>query len=104
MDAQLTLSEKQLLDRFLKSVKDTKSSSVFSYIYSGTISILGFIFFAVAAIITLKNPIDRVVYWVFFPGAIGGVGTILFGFFLLKVFKKSEEKKKMATIIEKLLN
>jgi len=98
------MNEKRYLDEFLKSVNETKLSPKFSYLYSSVISILGLILFTAAVIITLNNLNDRVVYWVFFPGAIGGIGTILLGIFLLKYFKKVEEKKKLATIIKKLLN
>ena len=104
MDAQLTISEKRYLDEFLKSVNETKLSPKFSYFYSSVISILGLILFAATVIITLSNLNDRVVYWVFLPGGIGGIGIILLGLFILKYLKKAEEKNKMATIIKKLLN
>ena len=103
MTAQLTISEKRYLDEFLKSVRETKMSPIFSYLYSSVISILGLILFTATVIITVNNLNDRVVYWVFFPGSIGGIGIILLGIFLLKYLNKVEEKKKMATIIKKLL-
>lgn len=104
MSEQLTISEKRYLDDFLESVGETRISSKFSYLYSGVISILGLILFTSAVIITLNNLNDRVIYWVLFPGSIGGIGIILLGIFLLKYLKKIEEKKKLATIIKKLLN
>ena len=103
MAAQLTISEKRYLDEFLKSVSETKISPAFSYLYSGVISILGLILFMAAVIITLNNLNDRVVYLVFFTGLIGGIGTILVGVFLKKYLKKVDEKKKLVTIINKLL-
>ena len=104
MDLRLTMGEKRYLNEFLKSVNEIKVSPAFSYLYSGIISIIGLILFAAAVIITVNNLNERVIYWVFFPGVIGGIGTILLGMFLLKYLKKVEEKKKMATIIKKLLN
>jgi hypothetical protein len=104
MAAPLTISEKRYLDDFLNSVSETKISPVYSYLYSGVISILGLILFAAAVIITLDNLNDRVVNWVFFPGVICGIGIILLGILLMKYIKKAEEKKKIATIIKKLLN
>lgn len=104
MSAQLTISEKRYLDDFLKSLGETRISPKFSYLYSGVISILGLILFTSVVIITLNNLNDRVVYWVLFPGSIGGIGIILLGIFLLKYLKKIEEKKKLATIIKKLLD
>ena len=104
MDARLTINEKLYLDELFKSVTETKLSPIFSYLYSSVISIIGLILFTATVIITLNNLNDRVVYWVFFPGSVGGIGIILMGIFLLKYLKKVEEKKKMATIIKKLLN
>ncbi|MFQ5708452.1 MAG: hypothetical protein ACE5HO_13425 [bacterium] len=104
MAAQLTISERRYLDEFLKSINETETSRKFSFFYSGVISILGLILFLGAVIITLNNLNDRVVYWVFLPGSIGGIGIVLLGIFLLKYLKKVQEKKKLATIIKKLLN
>ena len=104
MAAQLTINEKRCLDEFLKSVSEIKISLKFSYLYSSIISILGLILFTAAVIITLNNLNDRVVYWVFLPGFIGGIEIIILGIFLLNYLKKLEEKKKIATIIKKLLN
>ena len=70
----------------------------FQYIY-----IMGLILFASTVIITINNLKEQVIYWVFFPGTIGGIGIILLGLFLVKYLKKVEERKKMATIIKKLL-
>ncbi|MBT4482728.1 MAG: hypothetical protein HOC71_03515 [Candidatus Latescibacteria bacterium] len=103
MDEQLTITEKRYLDEFLKSVTETKLSPIFSYLYSGVISFFGLILFTAAVIITVQNLTDRVVYWVLIPGVIGGIGTIVFGLILLEYLRKSEEKKKMAAIIKKLL-
>ena len=55
-------------------------------------------------IITLNNLNDRVVFWVLFPGTLGGIAIISLGIFLLKYIKKTEEKKKLVSIIKKLLN
>jgi hypothetical protein len=104
MGTQLTIGEKRHLDEFLKSVNKTKSSHIFSYFYSSVKAILGLILFISAVIITLNNLNDKVVYWVLFPGLIGGIGTILLGIFLLKNLKKVDEKKKLAIIIKKLLD
>ena len=104
MDMKLTIGERRCLDEFFKSVKTTKYSLTFSYFYSSVISILGLILFTAALIITLNNFNDRIVYWVLFPGAIGGIGTISLGIFLIKYLKKVDEKKKLAKIIKKLLN
>ena len=104
MDSQLTISEKRHLDEFLKSVDEIKLSPIFSFFYSSVISIMGLILFISSVIITLNYLNDRIVYWVLFPGLIGGIGTILLGFLLLKNFKKVDEKKKLARIIKKLLN
>ena len=104
MSTQLTISEKRCLDDFLKSVGETRIYPKFSYLYSYGISILGLVLFSFAVTTTLNNLNGRVIYWVLFPGIIGGVGLILFGILLLKYLDKIEEKKKMATIIKKLLN
>jgi hypothetical protein len=104
MAAQLTINEKRYLDVFLESAGETKISPKLSYLYSGVVSILGLILFTSAVIITLNNLNDRVVYWILLPGSIAGIGIILLGIFLMKYLKKIEDKKKMATIIKKLLN
>jgi len=88
----------------MNKVMKTKLSPLFSFFYSSAISISGLILFAASVIITLNNLNDRIVYWVFFPVSIGGIGTILLGVLLLKYWKKLEEKKKLATIIKKLFN
>lgn len=41
MAGQLTINEKLYLDEFLKSVSEAKLSTIFSYLYSGVISLLG---------------------------------------------------------------
>ena len=104
MSAQLTISEKRYLDEFLKSAGETRLPIKFSYLYSGVVSILGLILLISAVFITLHNLNDRIVNWVLFPGSIGGIAIILLGIFLMKYFKKIEEKKKLAIIINKLLN
>ncbi len=104
MFAQLTMGEKRCIDNFLKSVNETKLSPGFPFFYSSVISIAGLILFCAATIITLNNFSDRVVYWILFPGLIGGVGIMLLGIFGFKHLKKVEESKKLATIIKKLLN
>ena len=104
MSTQLTVREKRCLDDFLKSVGETRISPKLSYFYSYGISILGLILFLFAVTTTLNNLNGRFIYWVLFPGIICGVGLIFFGIFLLKYLDKIEEKKKMATIIKKLLN
>lgn len=103
MGSQLSLKEKRFLDEFLKSASKGKSHPNFSYLYGQLISGMGLILVAASVIITLSNFNDRTVYWVFLPGIIGGVGTILFGLVLLKFLKKAEEQKKLAVIIRKLL-
>ncbi|NOZ63307.1 MAG: hypothetical protein GXO74_16760 [Calditrichaeota bacterium] len=104
MDAKLSLNEKRYLDEFLTSVNDKKLFSGFSCFYASAISVLGLILLVATVIITLGNLNNRVVYWVFLPGVIGGIGIILLGIFLLKYLKKIEEQKKLAAVIEKLLN
>ena len=104
MVSKLTNNEKRFLDKFLKSVDVKKISPKFSYLYSGVISFLGLILFTASVLMTINKLNDRVVYWVFLPGVIGGVGTILLGVFILKYFKRIEEKNKLAAIIKKLLN
>jgi hypothetical protein len=104
MDEQLTSSEKRILDEFIKSVNETKLPSPFAHLLASIVSILGLVLFAAAVIITLNNLNDQTIYWVFFPGAIGGVGTIILGFILLKYVKRVGEGKRMATIIKKLLH
>jgi hypothetical protein len=104
MPAKFNISEKKCLDDFLKSAGDTNPSPIFSHLSSGAVSILGLILFTYAVTITLNNLNGRIIYWVLFPGIIGGVGLILFGIFLLKYLKKIDEKKKMAIIIKKLLD
>ena len=104
MSTKLNISEKRCLEDFLKSVGDTNLSPIFSHLSSGAVSILGLIIFTYSVTITLNNLNGRFIYWVLFPGIIGGVGLILFGVFLLKYLKSIDEKKKMAIIIKKLLN
>jgi H+/Cl- antiporter ClcA len=104
MSTKLNISEKRCLEDFLKSVDDTKPSPIFPHLSSGAISILGLILFTYTVTITLNNLNGRFIYWVLFPGIIGGVGLILFGIFLLKYLKKIDEKKKMAIIIKKLID
>ena len=103
MTATLTISERRYLEDFLKSVADTKVPKAFSHLFSGVISIIGLILFSATVAITLNNFSDKVVYWVLFPGTLCGIGIMSVGFLLLKLLKKTEDKKKMATIISKLL-
>jgi hypothetical protein len=104
MYIQLTIREKRCLDDFLNSVGETRISPKLSYLYSYGISIIGLILFSFAVITTLNNLNGRIIYWVLFPGTLGGVGLIFLGIFLFKYLDRIEEKKKMATIIKKLLN
>lgn len=104
MPTKLNISEKRCIDAFLESVGDTNPSPIFSHLSSYAVSILGLILFIYAVTITLNNLNDRFIYWVFFPGIIGGVGLILFGIFLLKYLKKIDEKKKITVIIKKVLD
>jgi hypothetical protein len=104
MPIKLNISERRCLEYFLKSVDDTNPSPILSHLSSGAVSILGLILFTYAVTITLNNLNGRIIYWVLFPGIVGGVGLIIFGIFLLKYLKKIDEKKKMAIIIMKLLD
>ena len=103
MDEQLTINEKRYLDEFLKSVTETKLSPLLSYLYSGVISFFGLILFTAAVVITVNNLNDTAIYWVLIPGFIGGIVTMVYGLFLMEYLRKSEENKKMAAIIQKLL-
>ena len=99
---KLTESEKHFLDNYLNSVSREKASPAFSGFYALLISIAGLILFAAAILITLNNLNDKVVYWIFLPGIIGGIGIILLGIFLSKYLKIIEEKKKLISIIRKI--
>lgn len=104
MSPKLNNSEKRCLEDFLKSVGDTNPSSIFSHLSSGAVSILGLILFTYTIATTLNNLNGKFIYWVLFPGIIGGVGLILFGVFLLRFLKNIDEKKKIAIIVKKLLS
>ena len=99
---KLTESEKQFLNKFLNSVSRKKTSPTFSDFYALLISIAGLLLFAAAIFITLNYFYDKVVYWVFLPGIIGGSGIILLGIFLSKYLKISEEKRKLISIIREI--
>ena len=103
MSNQLSNREKRYLEDFIKSTNVKQLPPIFSYIYASAISLIGLVLFVSMVIITLDNLQDGIVYWVFLPGIIGGVGIILLGMILLKYIKRKEEKKKLAEIIEKLL-
>lgn len=104
MSPKLNNSEKRCLEDFLKSVGDTNPSPIFSHLSSGAVSILGLVLFTYTIATTLNNLNGKFIYWVLFPGIIGGVGLILFGVFLLRFLKNIDEKKKIAIIVKKLLS
>ena len=103
MPEKLTISEKKVLDNFIKSVKSIPLSPTTPYIYAGIISLLGLVLLVATVIITSKNINEHTVLWVFIPGVLGGAVIILLGVLLLNHFKKLHEKKRLAKIIEKLL-
>ena len=103
MNAQLTMNEKRFLNDFVGSVHETKAIPGFPLLYAGVISLGGLALLTAAVIITLNNFNDYIVYWVFLPGWIGGMGAILCGYFLVKYFRKTKEREKLAAIITKVL-
>jgi len=103
MENQLSPKEKLFLDNFLENANEQGYPSGFSSFYAVLISILGLILIVAVVIITLRNMSDRVVFWVFVPGVISGIGIFLFGLFLLNYLQKRKEQEKLAAIIKKLL-
>ena len=103
MSYHLSDKERRYLEDFIKSASVRQLSSTFSYSYASAISFVGLILFASMVIILVDNLKDGIVYYVFLPGIIGGVGIILLGIILMKYFKRVEEKRKLAEIIGKLL-
>ena len=45
---------------------------------------------------------DGAIQWVYVPIMIGGVFIIMFGYCILRLYKKSEEKNRLVFIIKKL--
>ena len=101
---QLTDGEKLFLEQVLKDWNNKRSINGFSFFISKIIVVFGLLLFVVGTIVTFKNFNDRIIYLVFLPSMVGGIGIILLGIFLLKYFREIEEKRKVAKIIEKLLD
>jgi len=104
MEAKLTFRAKKYLYDFLESADRIKTSPIYSYLFSFALLLLGLLLFGTAAIMTLNNPTDSIIYWVLVPGAVGGIITILCGAYLLDYLRKSEERKKIAKIIKRMLD
>ncbi len=102
MANQLTSHENQFLKEFIKKSERISQPPKYLFLYTSIFSLLGMILFTSAIILTVNNLNNRVVFYVFVPGLLGGIGIIVTSLLILKHFKNVTTRKKLAIIIKKL--
>lgn len=104
LEIQLTMSELSFLHKFINHQTKTILPSKFNFLFTSIITLSGLVLFSASVIITMKNLIDKTIYFVLLPGGLGGIGIILLGTLLFKYQNKIEEKIKLAELLKKILN
>jgi len=104
MTEQITQSERKFLENLIKSIDSNKYlSHNLSFVISSSTMLLGLFVIIATWTMTLKNMIDRTIYFVFLPGTVMGLLLILTGVFVLKNLRSSLSDQQLTIVLKKLL-
>ncbi len=108
---RLNISERNLVDEFLKSIDDTKLPSTYSYLFAAALAMIGLLLFVSTTVIALDRLDSLVTYglsdiefWAFMSGLLGGVTIIAIGLIFLMYVQKVDNKRRLGTVVRKLLS
>ena len=108
---RLNISERNLVNEFLKSTEEAKLPSAYSYLFAAALAMIGLLLFVSTTVITLDRLDSLVTYslrdiefWAFMSGLLGGATIIAVGLIYLMYAQKVDNKRRLGTVLRKLLN
>ncbi len=107
---RLNISERNLVNEFLKST-DEAMPSAYSYLFATALAMIGLLLFVSTTVIALDRLDSLVTYslrdiefWAFMSGLLGGATIIAVGLIYLMYVQKVDNKRRLGTVLRKLLN
>jgi len=108
---RLNISERNLVNEFLKSTDEAKLPSTYSYLFAAALAMIGLFLFVSTTVIALDRLDSLVTYslsdiefWAFMSGLLGGATIIAVGLIFLMNVQKVDNKRRLGTVMRKLLN
>ncbi len=108
---RLNISERNLVNEFLKSTDEAELSSTYSYLFAAALAMIGLLLFVSTTVIALDRLDSLVTYslsdiefWAFMSGLLGGATIIAVGLIFLMYVKKVDNNRSLATVVLKLLS
>jgi hypothetical protein len=106
---RLSMSERKRLNEFLKSADSTQLPLPHSYLFAGILALIGLFLFVATTVITLNSlnevaNLGNIGIWMLLSGLLGGAVIVAVGLSFLMYAQNSENRKKLGTIVQKLLN
>ena len=108
---RLNISERNLVNEFLKSTDEAKLPSAYSYLFATALAMIGLLLFVSTTVIALDRLDSLVTYslrdiefWAFMSGLLGGATIIAVGLIYLMYVQKVDDKRRLGTVLRKLLN
>ena len=109
-NSQLSISEKQRLDAFLRATDETRLPPWCFHLLAGALTSIGlYLFIATTAIAVSRlndaaiSSFSRVDLWMFSTGLLGGATIIGTGLVFLMYAGKVEDRNNLGSIVRKLL-